>query len=293
MPRMFPGAEHGPPGVSRAAYGLDRADLTDEGIPTVDDHARGEIAQRLLAAYTDGPIDPLTSTYPGLTLDDAYAIQQAQIAAWQSAGRTIKGHKVGLTSVAMQKLLGVSDPDYGHLMDDFFHLEHMPVRAGRFLQGRVEPEVAFVLKTALAGPGVTVTDAISAIDYVLPALEIVDSRIRDWKIGLFDTIADNASSAALVLGSTPTRLADVDLRRAGAVMHKNGAVAGTGAGGAVLGSPINSLVWLANTVGARGVVLEAGHVILPGAVCAMVPVAAGDTVTATFAGLGSVTARFV
>ncbi len=259
----------------------------------MDDHARAQIAQQLLAAYADGPIAPLTATHPDLTLDDAYAIQQLQIAAWQAAGRTIKGHKVGLTSVAMQKLLGVSDPDYGHLMDDFFHLEHLPIPASRFLQGRAEPEVAFVLKERLAGPGITVTDAISAIDYVLPALEIVDSRIRDWKIGLLDTIADNASSAALVLGSTPTRLRDVDLRRGGAVMYKNGQVAGTGAGGAVLGSPINSLVWLANTVGARGVALEAGHVILPGAVCAMVPVAAGDTVTATFAGIGSVTARFV
>jgi 2-keto-4-pentenoate hydratase len=259
----------------------------------VDDQSRREVAQRLLAAYADGPIDPLTTTYEGLTLDDAYAIQQAQIAAWEAAGRTIKGHKVGLTSVAMQKLLGVSDPDYGHLMDDFFYLEHMPIPASRFLQARAEPEVAFVLKKSLSGPGVTVTDAISAVDYVLPALEIVDSRIKNWKIGLFDTIADNASSAALVLGSTPTPLAEVDLRRAGAVMTVNGAVAGTGAGGAVLGSPINSLVWLANTVGARGVVLEAGHVILPGAVCAMVPVAAGDTVSATFAGIGSVTARFV
>jgi len=259
----------------------------------VDDHARGEVAARLLAAYADGPIAPLTATYADLTLDDAYAIQQHQIATLLAQGRTIKGHKVGLTSVAMQKLLGVSEPDYGHLLDDFFYLEHLPIPASRFLQGRVEPEVAFVLKKALTGPGVTVPDAISAVDYVLPALEIVDSRITDWKIGLYDTIADNASSAAVVLGSTPTPLGEVDLRRVGAVMHRNGHVAGTGAGGAVLGSPINSLVWLANTVGARGVVLEAGHVILPGAVCAMVPIAAGDSVTATFAGLGSVTARFV
>ena len=127
---------------------------------------------------------------------------------------------------------------------------------------------------------------------MLPALEIVDSRVRDWRIGLFDTIADNASSGAVVLGSTPTAIADVDLRLVGATLHKDGELVGTGAGGAVLGSPINALVWLANTVGARGVTLEAGHVVLPGAVCAMVPVAAGDSVTATFAGLGSVTARF-
>jgi 2-keto-4-pentenoate hydratase len=192
----------------------------------------------------------------------------------------------------MQRLLGVTEPDYGHLLDDFFYLEHMPIPTDRFIQARIEPEVAFVLKKSLQGPGVTVHEAIAAIDFVLPALEIVDSRIKDWKIGLFDTIADNASSAAVVLGSTPTALSDIDLRLGGAVLHKNGQVVGTGAGGAVLGSPLNSLVWLANTVGARGTVLEAGHVILPGAVCAMVPVAPGDTFTATFSGLGSVTARF-
>lgn len=259
----------------------------------MDIHERGAAAARLLAAYRDGPIAPLTATYAGLTLDDAYAIQQQQITTLLARGRSVKGHKVGLTSVAMQRLLGVTEPDYGHLLDDFFYLEHFPIPVDRFLQGRVEPEVAFVLKKPLAGPGVMAADAISAVDYVLPALEIVDSRIADWKIGLYDTIADNASSAAVVLGSTPTPLADVDLRRVGAVMHKNGRVAGTGAGGAVLGSPINSLVWLANTVGARGVVLEAGQVVLPGAVCAMVPFAAGDVVTATFSGLGSVTARFV
>lgn len=259
----------------------------------MDDQSRREVAQRLLAAYADGPIDPLTTTYEGLTLDDAYAIQQAQIAAWEAAGRTIKGHKVGLTSVAMQKLLGVSDPDYGHLMDDFFYLEHMPIPMGRFLQPRVEPEIAFVLRKPLRGPGVTVTDAIDAVDYVLPSLEIVDSRIADWKITIVDTIADNASSGAVVLGSTPTRLEDVDLRLVGCTFRRNGQVVGTGAGGAVLGSPINSLIWLANTVGALGITLEAGHVVLPGSLTPVCPVEAGDTFSANFAGLGSVTARFV
>ncbi|NLW98617.1 MAG: 2-keto-4-pentenoate hydratase [Actinomycetales bacterium] len=260
----------------------------------MDDSLRSEATDRLLAAYASRePIDPLTSTYDGMDLEDAYAIQLAQIDRLLAQGRTVKGHKVGLTSAAMQKLLGVSEPDYGHLLDDFFYLEHQPIPADRFLQARVEPEMAFVLKRTLQGPGVTVHEAAAAVDFVLPALEIVDSRIRDWKIGLFDTIADNASSGAVVLGSTPTLLQDVDLRLTGGVMHKNAQVAGTGAGGAVLGSPINALVWLANTLGARGIPLEAGHVVLPGAICAMVPVAAGDTVTATFAGLGSVTARFV
>ena len=259
----------------------------------MDASTRAEVARRLLDAYRSGkPIAPLTTTFDGMTLEDAYAIQLLQIEQLVGSGRTVKGHKVGLTSGAMQRLLGVDEPDYGHLLDDFFYLEHEPIPVERFVQPRIEPEVAFVLRRSLSGPGVTVPEAIAAVDFVLPALEIVDSRIEDWKIGLLDTIADNASSGAVVLGSTPTQLGEVDLRLAGAVMTRNGAVVGTGAGGAVLGSPLTSLVWLANTVGARGVTLEAGHVILPGSVCAMAPVAPGDTFTATFAGLGSVTARF-
>jgi len=259
----------------------------------MDQPTRGEAARLLLDAYATGkPIAPLTSTYESMTLEDAYAVQLLQIDELTGSGRTIKGHKVGLTSAAMQRLIGVDEPDYGHLLDDFFYLEHAPIPLSRFIQPRIEPEVAFVLRRPLRGPGVTVHEAIAAIDFVLPALEIVDSRIADWKIGLFDTIADNASSGAVVLGSRPTALHKVDLRLAGAVMTRNGFVVGTGAGGAVLGSPLTSLVWLANTVGERGVTLEAGHVILPGSVCAMVPVAAGDTFTATFAGLGTVTARF-
>ncbi len=259
----------------------------------MDSATRATVVGQLLAAYADRvPIDPLTSTHEGMTLEDAYAVQLGQMDAFIAQGRTVKGHKVGLTSAAMQKLLGVSEPDYGHLLDDFFHLEHTPIPVDRFLQPRIEPEVAFVLKRPLSGPGVTVHEALAAVDFVLPALEIVDSRIRDWKIGLLDTIADNASSGAVVLGSTPTDPGAVDLRLAGATFHRNGRLVGTGAGGAVLGSPLNSLVWLANTVGARGITLEAGHVVLPGSICAMVPVAPGDTFTATFAGLGSVTARF-
>jgi 2-keto-4-pentenoate hydratase len=259
----------------------------------MDDEARADAARLLFEAYETGkPVQPLTSTWDDLTLEDAYAIQLQQIEWFLDHGRRVKGHKVGLTSAAMQRLLGVDQPDYGHLLDDFFYLEHEPIPRDRFLQPRIEPEVAFVLKRPLRGPGVTVHEALAAVDFVLPALEIVDSRIEDWRIGLFDTIADNASSGALVLGSTPTSIGDVDLRLSGAVMTRNGQVVGTGAGGAVLGSPVRTLVWLANTVGARGVTLEAGHVVLPGAVCAMVPVSGGDTVTATFAGLGSVTARF-
>jgi 2-keto-4-pentenoate hydratase len=254
---------------------------------------RARIAGTLLEAYASRiPVEPLTSAYPGLSLEDAYAIQVLQVRHWQAAGAQIAGHKVGLTSAAMQRQFGVDQPDYGHLTDGMFWLEHERIPASRFLQPRAEPEIAFVLARPLKGPGVSVTEAISAVAYVLPALELIDSRIRDWKIGLADTIADNASSGGVVLGGPPTVLTGVDLRLAGCTLHRNSVLAGTGAGGAVLGSPLTSLVWLANTIGERGVGLEAGQVVLPGSVTAAIPVGAGDTVTATFAGLGRVTARF-
>ena len=259
----------------------------------MDDATREWAVKSLLSVY-DGaePIDPLTSRYPDLRLADAYAVQMAQVATWRDAGRQVKGQKVGLTSAAMQRQMGVDQPDYGHLFDDMFWLEYLPIPVSRFVQPRIEPEVAFVLKRPLRGPGVTAAEAAGAVDFVLPALEIIDSRIRDWAITIADTIADNASSGGVVLGSTPTALSDVDLRLGGCVVHRNGELVATGAGGAVLGSPLTSLVWLANTVGVHGVVLEAGYVVLPGSVTAAIPVAAGDAVTARFAGLGSVTARF-
>ncbi len=258
----------------------------------MNQRTREEIAEELLGAYASGvPVEPLTGRYADITLEDAYQVQLLQVGRWIAAGARVRGHKVGLTSAAMQRQMGVDKPDYGHLLDRMFWLEHAPIPASRFLQLRVEPEVAFVLAGPLDGPGVTVADAVAAVGYVLPALELIDSRIRDWKIGLADTIADNASSGGVVLGSTPVPLSAVDLRLVGCNLHKNGELAGTGAGGAVLGSPLTSLIWLANTLGARGVALEAGQVILPGSITASIPAAAGDTVTATFAGLGTVTAR--
>jgi 2-keto-4-pentenoate hydratase len=260
----------------------------------VNQQTREDIADELLGAYASRvPVDPLTGRYPDINLEDAYQIQLLQVGRWLADGARVKGHKVGLTSAAMQRQMGVDQPDYGHLLDRMFWLEHEPIPAADFLQLRAEPEVAFVLAGPLSGPGITVADAVAAVGYVLPALELIDSRIRDWKIALLDTIADNASSGGVVLGSKPVPLSAVDLRLAGCNLHKNGELAGTGAGGAVLGSPLTSLIWLANTLGARGVALEAGQVILPGSITASIPVGAGDTVTATLAGLGSVTARFV
>ena len=253
-----------------------------------------EDAARLLhgARTSSVPIPPLSRTHPDLSIGDAYAIQLAVQAERLVEGRTVQGYKVGLTSQAMQRQMNVGEPDYGYLLDDMLHTDHDRLDTSQFVQPRVEPEIAFVLRSDLVGPGVTVVDAVRAVDFVLPALEVIDSRIEDWQIGLVDTIADNASSGAVVLGSQPVRLIDVDLRLAGVVLRRNGEVVGTGAGAAVLGSPLAAMVWLANTLGRLGVALEAGHVVLSGSCTKAVPVGASDTVSATVAGIGTVTATF-
>ncbi|PXY26023.1 2-keto-4-pentenoate hydratase [Prauserella sp. PE36] len=259
----------------------------------MDTNAVSDVAAQLLQAYETGkPMPPIIDSHPGATVGDAYRIQQEQVRTWLAGGEVIKGHKVGLSSAAMQEQMGVDQPDYGHLLSGMFHLEQQPIRTANFLQPRIEPEIAFVLGKPLSGPGATVADAARAVEFVLPALEIVDSRIQDWKISIVDTIADNASSGGVVLGSKPTPLSAVDLRLVGCTLHQRGELVATGAGGAVLGSPLNSLVWLANTLGPHGVTLEAGHVVLPGSMTRAFPVSAGDTVVANMAGLGSVTAVF-
>ncbi|MFF5264705.1 2-keto-4-pentenoate hydratase [Actinomadura viridis] len=259
----------------------------------LDTASVAKAATALLDASDSGiPIPPLTATHPDLSVADAYAVQLRQVAAWTDAGAVIKGHKVGLTSAAMRRQLGVDQPDFGHLTHGMFFQDAAPIDTARFLQPRIEPEIALVLGRPLAGPGVTAAEAVAAVEFALPALEIIDSRIADWKITLADTIADNASSGGVVLGTTPARLDALDLPLTGCLLHRDGDLVDTGAGGAVLGSPINALVWLANVLGERGVTLEAGHVVLPGSVTAAVPVAPGDTFTAAFGGIGSVTAAF-
>ncbi|MBO0820057.1 MAG: 2-keto-4-pentenoate hydratase [Nocardiopsaceae bacterium] len=251
-------------------------------------------AAGLLGAYASRtPVAPLTATYTDISVDDAYAIQRIQTAAWERDGAVVKGHKVGLTSAAMQRQLGVDTPDFGVLTDRMFLPEGVIADITRFLQPRAEPEIGFVLGRELKGPGVTVAEAVAAIDFALPALEIIDSRISDWKITLADTIADNASSGGLVLGARPVRPADTDLSLTGCLLYRNGRLIDTGAGGAVLGgSPVNALVWLANVLGERGVSLKAGHVVLPGSVTAAIPIAPGDTISAVFDRIGTVAITF-
>jgi 2-keto-4-pentenoate hydratase len=257
-----------------------------------DDERQAAAGALATAERGRAPIAPLSQTWPDIDVVDAYEIQLAQIRDKLAAGRTVRGHKVGLSARAMQQMMGVDEPDYGHLLDDMFVLEGSAIPAADFCDPRVEVEVAFVLGKGLTGPGVSAADVLRATDFVLPAIEVIDSRIRDWKIGLADTIADNASSARVVLGGHPTSLNDVDPRLIGAVLRKNGEVVETGASGAVLGNPVNAVAWLANKVHTFGVALEPGHVIMPGSCTRAVDVSRGDVIRADFDHLGYVSVVF-
>jgi 2-keto-4-pentenoate hydratase len=238
------------------------------------------------------PVEPLTDREPSLDLDDAYAIQTAVTDRRLAGGARIIGRKIGLTSKPMQRLLGVSEPDFGVLFDDMFVEDGDEVDLSRLLQPRIEAELAFVMDRDLAGPGVTTASALLAIGAVFPAFEIVDSRVADWRIKLVDTVADNASSGLFVLGGRPHPVAGLDLRLVGTVITRGGELVDTGAGAAALGNPARCVAWLANTLGELGAGLRAGDIVLPGAVHRMVPVAPGDVFRAEYAHLGAVTARF-
>lgn len=252
------------------------------------------LADELLRAQEQRiPVEPLLARFPDMTVSQAYQIQMAGINKRLKAGRRIVGKKIGLTSRAMQEAFGVFEPDFGHLLDDMVILNGQTIAANRMLQPRCEAEIAFLLKRDLTGPGVTVADVLAATEAVLPALEIIDSRIADWKIRLQDTIADNASSAFVVLGHAMTPVHGLDLRLIGMVFEKNGRILSTGAGAAVLGHPAAAVAWLANKLHEFDVALKAGEVILSGALAAAAPAAAGDHFRAELDRLGSVSVCFV
>ena len=211
---------------------------------------------------------PLTERYPKIEPQEAYRIQLALDRDKKADGAKVAGKKIGLTSKAMQKMLSVEQPDYGHILDNMVLQDGTQFAVRELIQPKIEPEIAFVLDQKLKGPGVTPIQVLAATRFVIPALEIIDSRIEGWKIKLCDTIADNASSARIVLGGSPKRIDQVDLKLVGMVLEKNGEIIQTGAGGAVLGHPAAAVAWLANAVGQFGVSLEAGEVIMPGALCA-------------------------
>lgn len=252
-----------------------------------------ELAAELLEAEESRQgIAPLTDRNLDLTVEDAYQIQLEMVKMKLAEGRIIIGKKVGLTSVAMQKMLGVEEPDYGHLFDDMELKNGATVKVDSMISPKVEAEIGFVLADDLVGPNVTYLDVIMATKYVVPTLEIIDSRVKDWKIKLVDTVADNGSSAKVVIGGQQTSLDAVDLRTNSMVLIKNKELLATGAGAAALGHPAHAIAWLANKLFEFGITLKKGELILPGALSSAVAVVAGDTIEARFGVLGSVTVHF-
>jgi 2-keto-4-pentenoate hydratase len=252
-----------------------------------------QLADELWEAEQTGvPVEPLTKRHDGLEIGDAYSIQSLNIDRHVAQGARVCGRKVGLTSIPMQEMLGVDEPDYGVLLDRMFVEDGDEIPLGRLLQPRIEAELAFVMEQDLAGPGVTAARALTAIAGAVPAVEIVDSRVANWQIELVDTVADNASSGLLVLGGNLRKVTDIDLRLVGVAVTRHGELADTGAGAAVLGNPARCVAWLANKLASFGASLKAGDIVLPGAVHRMISVAPGDLFRAEFAHLGTVTARF-
>lgn len=252
-----------------------------------------EISQLLRAAEEERlAIRPLTEQYPELTLEEAYQIQAVTIQARQQAGETIVGRKIGLTSQAMRDLLGVDEPDYGTLTDAMVMAEGEILSRRDFLYPRVEGEIAFVLAEDLRGPGVTVPRVLQATAGVMACLEIVDSRIIDWKIKIQDTVADNGSNARVVFGGPLVPVRDIDLRLVGMILEMDGKITGTATGAAAMGHPARSVAWLVNKLAEFGQGLKAGEFVLSGALTAAVTVSAGSVVCATFDRLGAVTVRF-
>ncbi|WP_295682889.1 2-oxopent-4-enoate hydratase [uncultured Nevskia sp.] len=238
-------------------------------------------------------VAPLTERRPEITLDDAYRIQLRMIERRLASGETIIGKKIGVTSKAVQDMLRVYQPDFGQLTSAMVYHEGQPIPVDTLIAPKAEAEVAFILKADLNGPGITAADVLRATDFVLPCFEIVDSRIRDWKIKIQDTVADNASCGVFVLGGTPRSLRGFDLSVAGMVVEKNGDIVSTSAGASVQGSPVNAVAWLANTLGSLGIPLKAGEVILSGSQSPLMPVIAGDSFTCSVGGLGGCSVRFI
>ena len=253
-------------------------------------HYGDELYQALIERKA---VDPLTDREPAITIEDAYRIQLRMIQRRVDAGETIVGKKIGVTSKVVMDMLKVDQPDFGQMTSGMVFNEGDAIRADTMIAPRAEAEVAFMLKRDLMGPGVTAADVLRATDCVMPCFEIVDSRIKDWKIKIQDTVADNASCGVLTLGGLRKDPRKLDLALAGMVLEKNGELISTSTGAAVQGSPVNAVAWLANTLGRLGIGLKAGEVILSGSQSPLVPVKAGDSLVCSVGGLGSTSVRFI
>ncbi|HRH87409.1 MAG TPA: 2-oxo-3-hexenedioate decarboxylase [Rubrivivax sp.] len=234
----------------------------------------------------------ITDEHAQMTLDDAYAVQDAILARKRGRGARVVGWKAGLTSPAKMKQMGVTAPCFGFLVDEFAVDDGADVEIARLIHPKVEPEICFVLKRALKGPGCHIGAVLAATDFVLPGIEVIDSRYRDFKFDLPSVIADNTSAARFVVGGQAAVADALDLRTLGVVLEKNGKPVAMGAGAAVLGHPAAAVAMLANHLGARGQELPAGALVLSGGVTEAVAVAAGDHVSLRVQGLGSVSVRF-
>ncbi len=253
-----------------------------------------QLGDELYTALSTGEVlAPLTERHPEITIEDAYHIQQRMLARRIAAGETVIGKKIGVTSKAVMNMLGVHQPDFGWLTDGMVFNEGESIPMNTLIQPKAEGEIAFVLKHDLQGPGVTAADVLRATEGVMACFEIVDSRIRDWKIKIQDTVADNASCGVFVLGDRMVDPREVDLATCGMVLEKNGEIVVTGAGAATLAHPVNAVVWLVNMLGTLGIGLKAGEVVLSGALGAMVPVSAGDNLRVSIGGIGGCSVRFV
>ncbi len=262
--------------------------------PKLSDSQHVELAKRLHTAFETGvSCAPLKADFPEMNVADAYAIQALNIAKSAKSGARVLGRKVGITSEAVQSWLNVDQPDFGVLTDRMEVGDGATCSVGKMHNPKAEGELAFVLGRDLIGPGIGAVDVLEATKYILPSIEIIDSRVEDWKITYEDTIADNASSAYFVLGTTPIEVASLDLRLVGMSLRQNGRVASTGAGAGSMNNPVNAVVWLANTLAALGEGLRAGEVVLAGALGPVVGVKAGDHVEVCVGADWRTSVRFV
>ena len=245
-----------------------------------------ESAQQLYKALRSGKsIEPLTDSRPNMTIDEAYAISLAMRDMRLADGETIIGKKIGVTSEAVMNLLNVNQPDFGFLTDAMWAQDNI-VHTATMILPRAEAEIAFRLKSDLLGPGITEDDVLNATEAVAACFEVVDSRIRDWKIKIQDTIADNASCGTMAISDQWVDPRDVDLLECKAIVSKNGTFLSEGVGAATLGSPLKAVAWLANTLGERGIPFRAGEIILSGSLVPLEPVVAGDKLHVSISGLG-------
>jgi 2-keto-4-pentenoate hydratase len=233
------------------------------------------------------PVGPLTERFEKLSIEDAYRIQMENVTRRSGEGERVIGKKIGLTSIAMQKMLGVFEPDYGHLFESMLLLQN-ELDMSTVIQPKAEGELAFVMGRGLEGPGITPFDVLRATDYVVPAIEIIDSRVKDWKIKIQDTIADNASSARIAVGTRALPVTDIDLYATGMVFCKNGEVVATGAAAAVMGNPLRAVAWLVNKLSEFDVGVGEGELILSGSLTSAMDIGKGDVIEITFDRLGSV-----